>query len=361
MAVLIDTSNLIISNISVMWTNRKNTDYLNMLRNTYTPAELKNGTKVIKDTLRSMLVASFGKYVKKFSKGRGKIFVCMDDRTKNYWRKFPAMGGFVEYKGNRKHHKSDDPVPYDKLIPMAHEIMDELALIFPYTFVLVKYAEGDDIIAVLTKHFKSLNEEVIVVSEDKDMVQLQADGGGVLQYRPIADKDHNFTIAEAQAQIMELLLRGDKGDGVANVRSPVDVYVKLDANGKQLLRSPAISAKLVELAIKYNDGERAIAEVLPEAEHEFALKRFEQNKNWILLLDKTPKTIADEILSYVPKLPIGENAKLIAYLASHKQCAHHAKNSDIFTVVENISPFAARKNKAVASSAALDDSFFDDL
>jgi hypothetical protein len=363
MAVLIDTSNLVVSNIVMLWKNRKDTEYLAMLRDTYTRDELKKGGRIIEDTLRSMLVSSFGKYVKKFAKGHGRIYVCMDDRKKNYWRKIPSMGGFIEYKGKPKPKPGDDPVPFDKLMPLAYKILDELMEVLPYTFVLVDKCEGDDVIGVLCKHFNSIGEEVIIVSEDKDMVQFQV-MNGVKQYLPIKDKMHNFSVDEARAQIIELVITGDKNDGIPNIRSKVNIFVDLDENGKQKSRSPAISAKLKKYAIDNRSPETAINELINEDEREFCLERLKQNRKWILLDGTTPAELTSEILSYIPVKAIGKNVLITPYFGKFKQCEKHARASENFMVEENVNPFANRKASAAATmpdNANDLDEFFMDL
>lgn len=360
MAVLIDASNIIVSNIAVMWKNRKQDEYKQMLRENYKGDELKDGRTILKDSIRQMIIASIGKYVKKFAKGYGTIYICQDIRDKQYWRSLPEMGGFVHYKGNRKNTKpSDDPVPYKILMPIAHEIMDELSEVFPYRFVMCKYCEADDIIAVLAKKLSQI-EEVLIVSEDKDLVQMQV-FGNVKQYRPIKDLNHNFTVQEAKQQIAEMLLTGDAGDGIPNVRSPNNIFVDRDENGKQKMRSPSISAKIKKVLIENGgDHEAAIKECIKPAEQELALARLAENRLWILLDGTTPQQCVDEINEKSSIPARGSNAKIMAYLGGHKQCRKHAQNGENFMVAENNNPFASRK-KSNAHEEILADDFWDDF
>lgn len=360
MAVLIDASNIIVSNLAVMWKNRKSDEYKQMLRENYKGDELKDGRTILKDSIRQMLIASLGKYVKKFAKGYGTIYVCQDTRDKQYWRILPEMGGFIEYKGNRKNKKpSDDPVPYKVLMPLAHEVMDELAEAFPYRFVICQYCEADDILAVLAKKLSAI-EEVMIVSEDKDLVQMQV-FGNVKQYRPIKDLNHNFSVQEAKEQIAEMLVTGDAGDGIPNIRSPRNIFVDRDENGKQKMRSPSVSAKLKKTLIENGgDHEAAILACLKKDEHEMALARLAENRRWILLDGTTPQQCVDDI-NRVSSIPArGTNATIMGYLGAHKQCRRHAQNGENFMVAENNNPFANRK-KSTAHEEVLSDDFWDEF
>lgn len=366
MAVLVDFSNIIVSNVSVMWKHRKEPEYIEFLSSLYTPADLKKGRVIVKDTIRRMILASIGKYVRKYVKGWGDIIICMDTKVNNkYWRSIPDMGGFVEYKGNRKKPQTkDDPIPWDTLMPIAMEVVGEIIENFPYRFIRVDFAEGDDCIAVLAKIFNDAGEKVMIVSEDKDLVQMQI-YENVDQYRPITDKKHTFGKKEAQHQFIELVLAGDRGDGIPNVRSPLNIFVDVDENGKQKGKQPPISKKLKERAKDLNgDFAAAIKEILPEKEHEFALQRVEENKKWIGLVDTTPKSLVTQIIEQSQRHPIGDNDKMTTYLASHKQCEELYKNYEHFAVVETQSPFAKRRAKMdaglIEEPAGLDD-FFDTL
>ena len=92
----------------------------------------------------------------------------------------------------------------------------------PYKVIEVDTAEADDIIAVLSiKH--SANEKVMILSSDKDFAQLQK-YPNVEQYSPILKKFIKEPLPSAQ--LKQLVIRGDKSDGIPNILSKDDVFVE---------------------------------------------------------------------------------------------------------------------------------------
>jgi hypothetical protein len=85
----------------------------------------------------------------------------------------------------------------------------------------VDTAEADDIIAVLaTRH--SGSGKVMILSSDKDFVQLQK-YPNVDQYSPIMKKFIKEN--DPTAQLKQLIIRGDKNDGIPNILSADSVIV----------------------------------------------------------------------------------------------------------------------------------------
>lgn len=366
MAILIDFSNPISSNINMIWKNRKEPEFRASMQKFYSKEELKNGSAVMKDTIRAALLRSLGKYIKKFPE-HGKLYFCLDrkDKKGNYWRNYPEIGGFKEYKLNRKLPKKIlDPVP-PTLYKMAKEIVEEFKVTLPFTFIDVNMAEGDDSIAVLTKHFASKGEEVLIISEDKDMVQLQK-LGNVTQYRPIREGMINMTPTEASEQIIELIMSGDKSDGVPNIRSEHGIFLDIDENGKQRTRQKSISTKLKERAKELLDIEAACLELLPEDEHEFINPRIVENTRWINLIDDTvPQNLKEEILRQMALPPVGSNDKLSVYFSSNPQCQEFVSKIELFAQAEQLNPFEQRKrdieNGSVEPEPYEEDDFWDNL
>jgi 5'-3' exonuclease len=85
----------------------------------------------------------------------------------------------------------------------------------------VDTAEADDIIAVLAMR-QSSQEKVMILSSDKDFAQLQK-FPNVEQYSPILKKFIKEPLPAMQ--LKQLIIRGDKSDGIPNILSADDCFV----------------------------------------------------------------------------------------------------------------------------------------
>jgi len=85
----------------------------------------------------------------------------------------------------------------------------------------VDTCEADDIVAILTMKFSS-TQKIMILSSDKDFAQLQK-FPNVEQYSPILKK--NIKEPLPAAQLKQLIIRGDKGDGIPNILSKDDTFV----------------------------------------------------------------------------------------------------------------------------------------
>lgn len=85
----------------------------------------------------------------------------------------------------------------------------------------VDTAEADDIIGVLTRRYSG-SGKVMILSSDKDFAQLQK-YPNVDQYSPIMKKFIKEN--DPTAQLKQMIIRGDKGDGIPNILSADNVIV----------------------------------------------------------------------------------------------------------------------------------------
>ena len=97
-------------------------------------------------------------------------------------------------------------------------IKDELTEFFPYKVLEVDNAEADDIIASVVFHEPKNYEKVLILSSDKDFIQLQK-YNFVSQYSPMQKKFINGV--DPTTYIKEHILKGDRGDGVPNFLAKV--------------------------------------------------------------------------------------------------------------------------------------------
>ena len=115
------------------------------------------------------------------------------------------------------------------IFDMLAKFKQELKENFPYKVLDVEGAEADDIIGVLAP-IAVKNENVLIISSDGDFLQLQMYNNefnnpySIKQYNPAFKK---FLIsAKPLDELKEKVIKGDKGDGIPNVLSSSDCFVR---------------------------------------------------------------------------------------------------------------------------------------
>lgn len=169
------------------------------------------------DILRHVTLDSLRATNVKFRKDYGQPILAID--AKNSWRR----DIFPYYKANRKEARKDSAIDWALLMNQIRTIIDEIKENFPYLTIESPRAEADDIIGVLTREAISQNRKVMIVSGDKDFIQLQIGTDLVSQYDKRQDK--YVSDANPKRYLFEHILRGDRGDGIPNIRSPGDSFV----------------------------------------------------------------------------------------------------------------------------------------
>ena len=188
-------------------------------------------TQVDEGLVRHMILNTIRTYVKKFKESHGPEVVIACD-NKNYWRREI----YPHYKAGRKKARESSGHDWNTIFECLNKIRDELRDHSPYKVVVVDTCEADDIIATLVqKH--SATQKVMILSSDKDFAQLQR-FPNVEQFSPILKKYIKEPLP--LMQLKQLIIRGDKGDGIPNILSPDDVFV---AGGRQ---KPITEAKIIK-------------------------------------------------------------------------------------------------------------------
>lgn len=189
-----------------------------------------------------------------------------------------------------------------------NELKNDIKENFPYKVLQVKRAEGDDVIAVLSKY---INKNKIIVSSDKDLVQLLDKNTRI--YNPFKSE---FTHCDnIDLQMIELIVRGDSGDGIPNVLMPLDCFAK----GER--QKPIRETKILEI---FNTSDPAIQ------------IRLEQNKALIKLTDNAiPKTIQKRIIKqYESSVPVYDKSNILTYLSKNTMQSMYGK-VDEFCVINH--------------------------
>ena len=236
------------------------------------------------DMVRHMILNSVRMYRTMFNEDYGEIVLAYDSRA--YWRKEI----FPQYKSNRRKNREEDDKDWDSIFDVLNNIKEEIKEFLPYKVVEVYGAEADDVIATLCKHYQ--NEKVMIVSGDKDFIQLQK-YDNVKQYSPITKKLVDGV--DPKVYIKEHVLKGDKSDGVPNVLSPDHTFTD------ELRQRPLTSKKL----------ESILAQDIDELDDE--IKRNYQRNDKLINLDNIPKTLESEILNSFNEASYGDRSGLLNY------------------------------------------------
>ena len=178
-----------------------------------------------------MILNTIRTYVKRFKKTHGPEVVIACD-NKKYWRR----DIFEHYKAGRKKARQSSGHDWNTIFECLNKIRDELKEFSPYKVIDVDSCEADDVIAVLASKF-SANEKVMILSSDKDFAQLQR-FPNVEQYSPILKKYIKEPLP--LIQLKQLVIRGDKSDGIPNILTRGDVFV---TGGRQ---RPITEAKIIK-------------------------------------------------------------------------------------------------------------------
>ena len=241
------------------------------------------------DMVRHMILNSLRMYRSRFFEEFGELVLCYD--SKHYWRRdfFPL------YKHNRKKGREESSHDWDSIFECLNEIKTELKDVFPYKFLEVLGAEADDIIGVLCGELEYDNGKTLIVSGDKDFIQLQK-YKNVSQYSPITKK---FVNGEDPVRyLQEHILKGDTSDGVPNVLSPDHTFY-------EGIRQRPLGKKKINAWIDAED----LTEMLPNDE---ARRNYQRNKK-LIDLDATPNELFTEILKEFQNAPEGDRSKLLNY------------------------------------------------
>jgi len=248
---------------------------------------MKNGKADI-NIVRHMTLNSLKKYRKEYFDEYGELVICCDG--KHSWRR----EFFPQYKAMRKSGREASSVDWGEIFEMFNQLKREIKENFPYRVIEVDTAEADDIIGTLSIRQREEGEKVLIVSSDKDFIQLQREEN-VFQYSPATKKFLNGV--DPQEYLKEHILRGDKGDGIPNVLSGDNAIV-------DRIRQTPIRKKNLEL---WMNGS------LP-SEHTL---RFERNTE-LIDLRYTPWDIQNKILEQKNQEPIGNRNLLPSYFEEHK-------------------------------------------
>ena len=248
--------------------------------------------KLDENLIRHMVLNSLRSYSKQFKSKYGDLVICCDSKT--YWRReyIPF------YKANRKKDREKSNLDWNLIFQTLNKIRDELKTNFPYRVLEIEGAEADDIIGVLAARLSS-NEDILILSSDKDFAQLQK-YSSVSQYSPILKR---FIKNENPlSYLKEHIIRGDRGDGVPNFLSSDNVFVIGE-------RQKVINKKRLTEWINSNYTEFCVTDTM--------LRGYKRNQT-LVDLDYTPETIKSKIVDAYDNTKPNSRQKLLTYFIENR-------------------------------------------
>lgn len=245
-----------------------------------------NKNEIEEDLVRHLVLNTLRSINTKFRNDYGNLIVAYDSKS---WRKEV----FPYYKANRKKSQDKSPVDWIKLFECIGRIKPELKEVLPYKVIEVDGAEADDIIGVLTRYARE-NEKVLIVSGDKDFIQLHNEN--VSQYDPVRKKKVSNKLS-GEEFLFDHILRGDTGDGIPNVLSDDDTFVNSDKR-----QTPMTKKKI--------DDAMAGHLMLENKKYARNYKRNEQ----LIDLTKTPENITIQVMDQYANFPHRDKYNLYHYL-----------------------------------------------
>ena len=193
--------------------------------------------------IRHMILNTLRMYRQKYYDKYGELVLACDGP--NNWRKTY----YPQYKANRRKGREESTFDWDTAFTIMNKVREEIRENFPYKVLHIDGCEADDIIATLVEHTNEsfgAYEDIMIVSGDKDFVQLQK-YDNVSQFSPVQKK----SIVEKNPRVflVEQIMRGDASDGIPNVLSGDDVFV----NGER--QTPLSQKKMNAMIADLDEGE----------------------------------------------------------------------------------------------------------
>jgi hypothetical protein len=268
--ILVDLNQVLLSGLMAQISNQKN-------------------VKLEEDLIRHMVLNVLRIHIKNFKNDYGDVVLCCDNR--NYWRReiFPF------YKAGRKKAREKSDLDWSMIFDMLAKFKQELKENFPYRVIDVDGAEADDIIGTLAPRHVTV-ENVLIISSDGDFLQLQKYNAGkfkIKQYNPALKK---FIISEnPERELKEKIIRGDKGDGIPNILSPGDTFVR--EIRQKVLTKEKVEIYLIQESNKYD---------------ELAQIGYSRNKT-LIDLSEIPTQIKDKIINMYDTTTPAPKSKMLNY------------------------------------------------
>ena len=139
------------------------------------------------EQMRSMALNTIRLHVRRFKQEFGPEIIIAYD-AENYWR----SEVFPFYKKNRSKQRDTSKFDWVGYKTIMLKLKKEFQLVLPYKNIEVERAEADDIISTLVQNhqttyaiLRQIPPPVVIVSGDKDFLQLQKHNDNIKQWAPM--------------------------------------------------------------------------------------------------------------------------------------------------------------------------------
>lgn len=243
-----------------------------------------------KDMARNMIFTTLLSYKKQFGQKFGEPVLAIDSRN-GYWRKeiFPF------YKAHRQKAKEASQLDWEAIYDITNTVTEEICECMPWKCIRAPRAEADDVIGVLTRTY-GVTEPTLIISSDKDYKQLHI-SPNIVQWAPSLKKW--VKCGDPKKELAELILTGDGGDGIPNIRSPENAIV----DG---IRQLPISQKMKD---EFHAD--------PSKIYRDHKARYDMNER-LIDFAKIPQDVVDSILEEFKKPKVGSINKLYKLFVARK-------------------------------------------
>ena len=254
-----------------------------------------------KDAVRHSILNTIRAFNVKFKDEYGEMVLCSD--AADPWRR----DIFPNYKHQRRKGRVESQIDWEGLFYIMSNIREEFKFKLPYRVLHIDKAEADDIIATLVK--QQTEDLYLIISGDKDFIQLQH-YGNVYQFSPLL-KSFIGENESAEVFLREQIIKGDRSDGVPNILSDDDIFLRDD-------RQKPINKKRLE--------EWSNIENIPLGSE--TRKYYERNKR-LIDLSMIPENISESIINRYKDYKVNDRSLLLQYFIDNKLKA----------LIENINDF----------------------
>lgn len=255
----------------------------------------QKNVKLEEDLVRHMILNILRNHIKNFKSEYGEVVLCCDNRK--YWRK----DYFPFYKASRKKNREKSDLDWHLIFDMLAKFKSELKENFPYKVIDVEGAEADDIIGTLVPRHIA-HENIVIISSDGDFLQLQRYNTGkytVKQYNPAQKKF--IKSEEPLIELKQKIIQGDKGDGIPNIFSPNDCFVR------EIRQKPITKTSLSKL----------LSEDMTQYNNDYVRAGFLRNQT-LIDLSFIPKEIKEKIINNYEETKPAPKNKLFNYFVEKK-------------------------------------------
>lgn len=273
---------------------------------TYEPTD-----KIDANLVRHLILSSLKYNVLNRKQEYPNIIIAVDNSADGgYWRRQK----YYFYKKHREKDRKESDWDWESIFDSIKTVAYELRENMPYKTLILPHTEADDIIGVLCKYLdeKFPDAPVLVVSSDGDMTQTQR-YKNVKQWSPGQKKWVKPKEGTWRKDLITKIIKGDSGDGIANIKSRSDfILTKLDGE-----RQKSISSKLLAQAFeekdpsvlftgdeftRYNENRELVDfEMIPDNIRQAIIKEFEtikvpgRSKIYPYFVKKAIKKLLDQV------------------------------------------------------------------